>query len=60
MREVASLLSVDPRTVSAAARAGDLPCVRIGRLVLIPREPLLALLAHDAAPLVSSPTPANR
>lgn len=44
IREAAALLSVDPRTVSSAAAAGEIPCVRIGRRVLIPREPLLALL----------------
>lgn len=44
IREAAALLNVDPRTVSSAAAAGDIPCVRIGRRVLIPREPLLALL----------------
>lgn len=42
--EVARLLELDPRTVSAAAAAGDIPSVRVGRRVLIPREPLLSLL----------------
>lgn len=43
LTEAASLLGVDPRTVSAAAAANEIPNVRIGRRVLIPREAFLAL-----------------
>jgi len=32
-REAARLLSVSPRTLWAMTHQGDLPCVRIGRLV---------------------------
>ena len=42
--EVAELLEVDVRTVSRAARDGQLPSIEVGRRILIPREPLLALL----------------
>ena len=41
--EVALVLELDPRTVSAAAAAGDIPSVRLGRRVLIPRLAFLAL-----------------
>lgn len=49
--EVAELFGVDPRTITAAIKSGDLPTIKIGRLVYIPREPLLALLTapHTAA-----------
>lgn len=46
--EVARVLGVDPRTVSAATASGELPSVRLGRRVLIPREPLIALLDRQA------------
>lgn len=42
--EVAELLEVDVRTVSRAARDGQLPAIQVGRRILIPREPLLDLL----------------
>lgn len=41
--QAADLLGVDPRTASAAARNNEIPAVRIGRRVLIPREAFLAL-----------------
>lgn len=43
--EVAELLEVDVRTVSRAARDGQIPAITVGRRILIPREPLLAMLA---------------
>lgn len=46
-REVAAILGVDERTVSASARAGTLPVVALGRRRLIPRERLIALFAVD-------------
>lgn len=42
--EVAELLEVDVRTVLRAIRDGQLPSIEVGRRILIPREPLLALL----------------
>lgn len=49
---VAGLLDKDPRTISRAVAAGELPSIRLGRSVLIPREPLLALLTNTKAPQV--------
>ena len=45
--ECARLLEVDPRTVSAAITAGEIPSVRLGRRVLIPVRRLLPLLIDD-------------
>lgn len=47
--EGAALLSLDPRTVSAAISAGDIPAIRVGRRVLIPRERFLALFETTPA-----------
>jgi excisionase family DNA binding protein len=52
MVEVAALLNVDERTARRAAEAGQIPSVRVGRRILVPRLPLLALLgapSPDAA-----------
>lgn len=46
--EVASLFGVDARTISSAVANGELPSVRIGRRLFIPREPLLAMLTAPA------------
>jgi hypothetical protein len=35
---------LDERTVRRAAETGQIPCVRVGRRLLIPRLPLLAML----------------
>ncbi len=42
--QAASISSVDVRTVSRAIENGELPALRLGRRVLIPRLPLLAAL----------------
>ncbi len=57
--QAASVFGVDARTVTRAIENGELPAVRLGRRVLIPRVPLLAALgvtvdgsgteAHDAS-----------
>ena len=57
--QAASVFGVDVRTVTRAIDNGELPALRLGRRVLIPRLPLLAALgvrvedtltqAHDAA-----------
>lgn len=47
--EAARLMRVDPRTVSAAIRAGEIPSVKVGRRQLIPREPFLAFLDGSGA-----------
>ncbi|MHA7248028.1 helix-turn-helix domain-containing protein [Arthrobacter tecti] len=48
--EVANLFGVDPRTITRAIEAGDIPSVRLGNRILIPREPLLALLTASGTP----------
>lgn len=47
--QAADVLDVDPRTVSAAINRGELPSIRIGRRILIPRPQLLALIEGEAA-----------
>lgn len=42
--ECAQVLECDPRTVSAAIAAGNLPAVRLGRTLRIPVAKLLPLL----------------
>ena len=42
--QTASVFGVDVRTVTRAIENGDLPVVRLGRRVLVPRLPLLAAL----------------
>ncbi|HEY0246624.1 MAG TPA: helix-turn-helix domain-containing protein [Gryllotalpicola sp.] len=46
--EAASALGVDPRTVTIAIENGDIPSVRLGRRVVIPREKFLRLFDPDA------------
>ncbi len=45
--EVAQAMRCDPRTVSTGIKEGNIPSIRLGRRVLIPREKFLALF--DAA-----------
>jgi excisionase family DNA binding protein len=42
--EAAAVFGVDVRTVTRAIENGELPALRLGRRVLIPRLPLLAAL----------------
>lgn len=44
VRETALVLGVDQRTITRAIAAGELPALRFGRRVLIPRLRLVALL----------------
>jgi excisionase family DNA binding protein len=44
----AEVLNVDERTVTRAIRDGQLPSVRVGRRLLVPRLRLLALLDGSA------------
>ena len=46
--QAASVFGVDARTVARAIENGELPAVRLGRRVLIPRLPLLAVLGVTA------------
>lgn len=45
---VADVLGVDARTVTRAIDEGQLPALRVGRRLLVPRVPLLALLTGAA------------
>ena len=47
--EVATLYGVDPRTITAAIAQGTVPAIKLGRRIVIPREPLLAILTADHA-----------
>ena len=46
--QAASVFGVDVRTVTRAIHNGELPALRLGRRVLIPRLPLLACLGVTA------------
>jgi excisionase family DNA binding protein len=50
--DVASLLEIDPRTVLRGCEDGQLPSIRVGRRVLIPRLRLLAMLDADGTPAI--------
>ncbi|MBS4103884.1 excisionase family DNA-binding protein [Tsukamurella paurometabola] len=45
--EAAEVMGVDTRTLGRGIESGDIPAIRVGRRVLIPREPLLRLLGAD-------------
>lgn len=42
-KTAAEYLGVDPRTVTAGIAAGNIPAIKLGRRVVIPREKFLAL-----------------
>lgn len=48
-RQTAQVMNVDERTVTRGIENGELPSLRIGRRVLVPRLPLLRLLGADDA-----------
>jgi excisionase family DNA binding protein len=45
VREAAGLLGISQLAVRAAIRRGDIPAVRVGRQLLIPRRQLEAMLS---------------
>ena len=45
--EVATRLSLDPRTIDHAIADGTIPAVHVGRGVLIPRRPFLHAFGAD-------------
>jgi excisionase family DNA binding protein len=47
--QAASVFEVDVRTVARAIESGGIPAVRLGRRVLIPRLPPLAVLSATPA-----------
>jgi excisionase family DNA binding protein len=46
IEETARLLGISRGTAYAAARAGELPTIRLGRRLLVPRAALLELLGQ--------------
>lgn len=50
IRDVAALMEVNERTVSQAIHDGTIPAIRLGRRIVIPREPLLTLLTAAPSP----------
>ena len=56
--EVAKLLSLSRRKVFDMVSRGEIPSLRIGRSLRIPRDPLLDWIEHRTTP-VSSPAPAR-
>ncbi len=48
--QTASVLGIDVRTVTRATENGELPALRLGRRVLVPRLPLLACLGAAESP----------
>lgn len=49
VEEAAKLLGVGRGTAYEAARRGELPTIRLGRRLLVPRARLLALVEGEAA-----------
>ncbi len=45
--EVAAILNVDARTVTRGIESGEIPCLRLGRRRLVPREPFIALMSGE-------------
>jgi len=45
--EVAAILDVDVRTVTRGIESGEIPCLRLGRRRLVPREPFIALMSCE-------------
>jgi hypothetical protein len=48
--EVARMLRLDVKSVYAGARAGEVPCRRVGRRYVFVREVILAWLLSTAVP----------
>ena len=57
VREAALVLGVSTGVAYAAVRSGELPSVKLGRRVVIPRARLLELLGEDTAPESANGTP---
>lgn len=49
VRETADLMGLDPRTVGKAIDEGTIPAIKIGRRILVLREPLMRMLSGEAA-----------
>jgi excisionase family DNA binding protein len=49
VRAAAGVLNVDPRTVGHGINDGTIPAIKIGKRVLVLREPLIRLLETGSA-----------
>ncbi len=47
VREAAKLLGIAPNSCYRAVRAGEIPSLRLGGRLLVPRESLLRLLGEE-------------
>ena len=47
--QAAEILGVSRNHAYTAVKAGDIPSLRLGRRILVPTRPLLAMLGIDAA-----------
>jgi excisionase family DNA binding protein len=50
--EVGELFGCDPRTITQGIKDGTIPSIKLGRRVVIPREPLLALLTAPTSAVI--------
>ena len=57
---VAALLGVDRKTVYAAINSGELPCLRVGRRILVPTAWLATRIAPDGEWLTGSRSPRSQ
>jgi excisionase family DNA binding protein len=58
VEQVAEILSVGRGTAYEAVRAGQIPCVRVGRCIRIPRHALEQMLAGETRQNGGGPTAA--
>ncbi len=56
---VAAILGVDRKTVYAAINSGELPCLRVGRRILIPTTWLAARISPGLEPLTGLRSPSQ-
>lgn len=47
--DVAIVLGIDRKTVYAAVNSGELPCLRVGRRILVPTSWLASRITPDSA-----------
>jgi excisionase family DNA binding protein len=55
--QVAQLLDLDERTVRRAASDGQLPCLKVGRRLLLPTAALRQLLCPNTPDMSADPAP---
>lgn len=56
----ANILGVDRKTVYAAINSGELPCLRVGRRILIPTAWLAARISPEHEPLTAIRSPRSQ